>query len=134
MDLVVPFDRLEEAIEEDAERKVRKMLVSMFAHLDSASPIGRPELWESPAPEGYRPGMFKASWKVIIGKPSSDGEETSRRGKGDDSAIDRYKLGIETHILNNTPYAERLHEGWSTQAPIGWVDAALRAGIKYGSR
>lgn len=134
MDIYVPFDRLGDAVQDDIEKSIRKLIISIFSQVDVASPIGRPELWETPASPEYRPGWFKANWRVVFGNPPEQPLEKDARGKGDIAHGYKYEFGMVTHILNNTPYAQRLAEGWSTQAPIGWVETAIKAGIRYGTR
>jgi len=61
------------------------------------TPIGRPELWNTPAPKGYTPGQLRASWE-----------------------LEKHGLGSYT-ITNEQPYAFRVETGWSTQAPTGMM-------------
>lgn len=134
MNIVVPLNALGDAVEKDIEKKTRKLIVSIFANLDVASPIGRPELWLSAPSKDYRPGWFKANWKIVAGHPDGSPADPERRGKGSDGQAKLFKIGMDMHILNNAPYAERLGKGWSTQAPLGWLDIAIKAGIRYGTR
>lgn len=133
MDIIVPFDQLGNAINDDVEQNVRKVIVSIFAQLDSESPIGHPELWKRGRSKHYRPGWFKANWKVVYGPNKGDAENISKRGKGNDN-VTEFKMGMETHIVNNVPYAERLGKGWSKQAPTGWILNAITIGIRNALR
>ncbi len=44
--------------------------------------------------------------------------------------INRYKAGEgkSLHIFNAAPYIRRLNEGWSKQAPAGFIEAAIQRG------
>lgn len=44
--------------------------------------------------------------------------------------IGRYKAGEgnSLHIFNAAPYIRRLNEGWSKQAPAGFIEAAIQRG------
>lgn len=44
------------------------------------------------------------------------------------SAIGANKNGQDIYISNNLPYIQRLNEGWSDQAPAGFIQAAVLAG------
>ena len=129
-DIFVPIDKLGEAIEDDAEKKVRKIILAVFANLDSASPLGRPELWQGKKPVDYRPGWFKANWHVLLFRKTA-GQPVPENARGNITpSLKLYKLGKQAAIINNAPYAERLGEGYSSQAPIGWIDAAIKSGVK----
>jgi len=55
------------------------------------------------------------------------GGSTFNKGKG---RVDKSKPGKKIFITNNLPYAKRLNEGWSTQAPANFVQAAIRRALK----
>ncbi len=66
------------------------------------TPVGNPSLWQFPAPKGYTPGYLKSNWKLT-------------------------KLSKEIILSNDAPYALRVENGWSSQAPSGmlrraWMD------------
>lgn len=77
--------------------------------IEKRTPIGRPELWNYPAPPGYVPGTLRASW-VMEQYP----------GNG----------GLTITISNDQPYAERVEYGWSTQAPEGMMRVSA---MEWGS-
>lgn len=76
------------------------------------------------APAGYRPGMFRASNFVSIGAPTS-----AVASEPDPNGGATLSAGTQTimqspafpviYIQNNLPYAKRLEDGHSTQAPQG---------------
>jgi hypothetical protein len=91
------------------------------------SPVGDPALWQSgKAPADYEGGQFKANWNYAEGSPNTattnaidpDGGATLDRivGSIPDDAAGRLHF-----ITNSLPYAKRIEDGWSTQAPAGVV-------------
>ncbi len=77
-------------------------------------------------------GHFKGNWLVAIGfKPRRDTTERVDKGgsstvSGGLSVISRQSGFASIWISNNLPYGERLNAGHSTQAPAGFVEAAVR--------
>lgn len=46
------------------------------------------------------------------------------------AAADNYRGGSYIAIVNNSPYIQRLNNGWSAQAPSAFVQLAVMAGIR----
>ncbi len=103
------------------------------------SPVGNPSLWQNPvAPPGYVGGHFRRNWIVSIGGfnetevegVDQTGASTAAIAKGQ---INRYtsrrRVGPNLVIQNNVPYANRLANGWSSQAATGWIDRAIDLGL-----
>lgn len=44
------------------------------------------------------------------------------------SVLKANKAGASVYISNNLPYIQRLNEGWSDQAPAGFIQAAVLTG------
>ncbi|MDC5428154.1 HK97 gp10 family phage protein [Acinetobacter baumannii] len=65
-------------------------------------------------------GAYRASHMVSIGSGDYGVREPSTNAV-QDAAIQavKFKLGSLIYIQNNQPYAERLENGWSDQAPQG---------------
>lgn len=71
-------------------------------------------------------GRFRGNWQTSANSPESgtlnvidkSGVETILRGK---NAANQLKSGQVSYVVNNLPYAERLENGWSQQAPQGMV-------------
>jgi hypothetical protein len=91
------------------------------------SPVGNPSLWKEPRP-GYVGGRFKGNWFVSLQSPvgtvtpgvDPNGGETISRGQ---AVIAGYPSNSfpSIYLQNNLPYAERLENGYSSQAPGGMV-------------
>lgn len=82
-------------------------------------------------------GRARANWQVGLGRapsgtlaaPGSAGEGTSNALNAAQAAIASYHGGVDIHISNNLPYIEALNNGHSSQAPSGYVERAIVAGI-----
>jgi len=80
-------------------------------------------------------GRFKANWRIGIASPDSrptrrtdkGGGRTFREGEG---KIKKAKQGSTLFISNNLPYAKRLNEGSSTQAPANFVEQAIKQAVE----
>lgn len=88
-------------------------------------------------------GRARSNWQVGLNQepegvrePYVEGKEGSTGGPNAQAAIDearreisKYKRGQEINITNNLPYIERLNNGHSAQAPAGFVQKAIHAGL-----
>lgn len=116
----------------NAEQVVRAASVELFAAVVMRSPVGSPDLWQSPPPPGYVGGRFRGNWQVSLGSPSTavlntidkTGAATIAAGEG---VISSYDSSIpRIWFSNNLPYAYRLeYESWSSQAPAGMVRVSI---------
>lgn len=105
---------------------LRKVALDMFTEVILKSPVGNPSLWKHAAPPGYSGGQFRANWQVAIGNiPSgtlqledASGTATISKAQAEVSGL---QMGQTIWLVNNLPYAQRLEDGWSTQAPEGMV-------------
>ena len=113
---------------------------AILRNLIFGSPVGDPTRWQNPAgaPPGYVGGHFRRNWLVSIGGFNETeiegvdpgGAATAAAGKREiDQYTRRRRLGPNLVIQNNVPYANRLANGWSTQAPAGWVDRQIDAAL-----
>lgn len=80
-------------------------------------------------------GRFKANWRVGIASPET--RPTGKRDKGGGNTfnegatkIKQAKRGTTLFISNNLPYARRLNEGWSQQAPANFVEQAIKKSVE----
>lgn len=88
-------------------------------------------------------GRARSNWQVELDQPAqgtidayAPGKEGSTKGPNAQAAIAQgqqvvaaYKPGQVIHITNNLAYIGRLNEGHSAQAPAGFVEAAVLAGV-----
>ena len=130
---------------EKANTVVRKVVLDVGVSVVTKSPVGDPEYWlfnrgtsESPdyvhylayrdPPEGYVGGHFRANWQYGDGA-QPDGEVSSVDASPGGSVtigaivskLPKEAAGKIHYLVNNLPYALRLEDGWSRQAPAGMV-------------
>lgn len=71
-------------------------------------------------------GRFRGNWQVSANQPESGTLDTIDKsgvatiGLGTSKA-NQLQAGQVSYVVNNLPYAERLENGWSQQAPQGMV-------------
>jgi hypothetical protein len=112
---------------------------AILRNLIFGSPVGNPSLWQNPnPPPGYVGGHFRRNWQVSIGGFNETeisgidpaGAATAAGGKNKiDAFVRRGKPGPNLVIQNNVPYANRLAQGHSAQAPAGWVNQQIDAAL-----
>lgn len=110
----------------DTDLVVRAITMKIDNKLVQRSPVGDAKYWKYKPPPGYTGGRFRANWQLSIGSPTAgvrdlidkDGSATiAAHG----SVISTAKAGDVIYLVNNLPYARRIEEGWSRQAPVGVV-------------
>lgn len=112
----------------NADRLVRRCALATDAAVVIATPVDT--------------GRARANWQVeigqaasgVIGDPNNKKETFDKSGQGAISegrkVIETYKGGGSSiNLTNNLPYIERLNDGWSAQAPAGFVEKAVQVGI-----
>lgn len=109
-----------------AENVVNATLREMYQRIIDRTPVGDPSLWNYPAPKDYVPGTLKASWRLSINGVIRDtkGRFASASGFGNSGGISLKINGANKQsaaIYNPQPYAQRVEDGWSTQAPQGML-------------
>lgn len=110
----------------NVDRVVRKVILDIGSKIVLRSPVGDGNLWQSPPPPGYVGGRFRANWQYGYGqKPSDELAAIDPSGRSSINAIlggvSASKVEGTHYLVNNLPYAKRLEDGWSTQAPTGMV-------------
>lgn len=71
-------------------------------------------------------GQFRASWNLSLNGPDDrlpPQDRPAYPAPGDErlSALASLKVGDTVWLSNAQPYAQRLANGWSKQAPPGWL-------------
>lgn len=105
---------------------VRAITFKIDGRLGQRSPVGDATYWQHSPPKGYVGGRFRGNWQVGIGAPPAGtlavadptGATTIAAHAG---VIGSAKAGDVIYLVNNLPYARRIEEGWSRQAPVGLV-------------
>jgi hypothetical protein len=97
------------------EKLLRVAVLETDARLKAASPVDT--------------GRFRVSWQV--GENAAPGGQKPPGAYSGTPPLDRIgysreRLGNVYSVHNNLPYAERLAQGWSGQAPAGWVQGIAK--------
>ena len=100
------------ATSRELEAIVRKIALEMFSRIILRSPVDT--------------GRFRANWQVAIGSvPTGTLELEDKTGTATISKVQAATLSLNAGeritFVNNLPYAQRLEDGYSTQAPRGMV-------------
>lgn len=124
--------KIADGIQDNADRIVRKCALAVDAALVIATPVDT--------------GRARSNWQVSLDtpvtgtvEPYSPGNDGSTSGPNAQAAIAQGKATIGSYkgggannsinITNNLPYIGRLNEGYSAQAPAGFVEKAVMVGI-----
>lgn len=120
---------LGEAIESGARQVVNDVSDAVQQHVIEATPVSHLETGHS--------GRARNNWIATINSPSTrvdyDGpfDPTGRtQVEINQSVIESNKRGRPVYIANNLNYIGLLNEGFSSQAPEGFVQAAMLVGIR----
>lgn len=92
--------------------------------------IDRRVILESPVDTG----AARSNWLASIGSPIDSVAEIDIQGAINKGAAAISGAGdYETiYIANNLPYIQRLNEGWSEQAPSGYIDKIILEEVQRG--
>lgn len=109
-----------------AEARARKIALEIFVGVVEMSPVDT--------------GQFKGNWVVKTPVFTPEVLEILDKRWGETIAAGiaslrlwQYREGHSVWIANNLPYAQRIENGWSTQAPAGVVGVTMaRLSAKYG--
>jgi len=108
-------------VDRNASRIVRKVALAVDATVVLATPVDT--------------GRARANWQVGLDQPVTGWEEKySPSGRESIDAarqqIDRYtSQNTSLNITNNLPYIGKLNDGYSAQAPSGFVEQAVMIGV-----
>jgi hypothetical protein len=97
------------------EKLLRVAVLETDSRLKQASPVDT--------------GRFRVSWQV--GENAAPGGQKPPGTYTGTPPLDRIgysreRIGNVYSVHNNLPYAERLAQGWSGQAPAGWVQGVAK--------
>lgn len=116
-----------------------RVMAETLSGLVLANPVGNPDRWQRPR-KGYVGGHSRRNWQVSLtpeAVPEIAGVDPSGRMATDQgyaaiAALPMAQPGrlastgtTRAYLVNVVPYMERLNQGWSRQAPAGWIDAVL---------
>ena len=111
------------------------------AALTMGTPVGNPSLWQGSAPPGYVGGTARRNWRASLNVPLEDTVDgVDQSGQATLNEQERVIAGftwpgnMSIWITNNLPYILPLNDGWSTQAPAGFIEAAVRSAEDHINR
>lgn len=109
---------------------VRKTVLEIGSRLVEKSPVGDASYWKFPPSAGYVGGRFRANWQYGFGAlpagdlPSVDATGAASNGRIAAGLSAAPTAGIH-YLTNNLPYARRIEDGWSRQAPNGVLGTTI---------
>jgi len=103
--------------ERKMDQAVRKIALEMFSRVILRSPVDT--------------GRFRGNWQVAIGSvPSGTLDLNDASGTATVSKATAATAGVQSgdviYLVNNLPYAQRLEDGYSKQAPTGMVGLSVQ--------
>lgn len=126
MSLIDDLKRITTKQKETLDLVTRKIVLDIGTRLVELSPVGDATVWKSPPPAGYTGGRFRANWQYSYGQiVQGDLPDIDPSGSVSTTRIFKGVSGNPTagvhYLVNNLPYAQRLEDGWSQQAPRGMI-------------
>lgn len=124
------FKQAQERITADMEKRIRAGALQLFASVIERTPVGNPDLWQTPAPPGYIGGTARGNWQTTLGAPATGaiGHRSEQQAMSEASLTTaRYTLADTLYLANNLPYIQRLEDGYSGQAPAGMVAVSVNS-------
>lgn len=109
-----------------ADDAIGLTVIKIAAELDRRSPVGDASYWKNPPPKGYIGGHFRANWQLGVGvRPVAEVKGVDPSGTATQgriiASVPEQASGKVYWLANNAPYAMRLEQGHSRQAPQGLV-------------
>ncbi len=126
MTFSIDLAKFAEKAKGNMETVVRVSVIEIGNKIIDRSPVGDATAWKNPPPAGYVGGRFRGNWQYGFNSaPSGDFDTIDKSG---DVSRQRIQVGITSnpvvgihYLTNNLPYAQRLEDGYSKQAPSGMV-------------
>lgn len=114
------------------ERLVKDSIFELGRRINEYSPVGDARYWQSPPPSGYVGGHYRRNWQYgFNSEPVGELDGTTNDFVGRLQVELTHFSGVH-YIYNNVPYAQRIENGWSRQAP-GPHAVAGRAVQSFGA-
>lgn len=130
------MERLSADVTKKATVLLRKSALAVLRFVVLGTPVGNKSLWLEPnkAPVAYVGGRARANWLVAINGPANGPVQAIDAGGGGtisagESVINTARHYDAIHLTNNLPYIIPLNDGHSRQAPAGFIDTAVIAGM-----
>lgn len=116
---------LAQGVELNSGSALQDALGTALVVLVRSTPVGGPPT----SPKDPHPGLARSNWQIARGSaraiaPAASEGEAIARGL---AIIRSFRADEDAIISNPVPYINRLNDGSSTQAPAGFVNAAISA-------
>ena len=106
-----------------ADALTRKVAIAALSTVSSETPLDT--------------GRARSNWLVGLGAPRREMIPTFGKEVAASTAlalgmavISGYRKEQAIYITNNLPYIRRLNDGWSAQAPSGYVETAVMVAVR----
>lgn len=118
----IPLAQLAAKMKLDVETVARKSTLDVFRAVALRSPVDT--------------GRFRANWNVSYGVPDTTTTASTDQTRANREAAKALTLplGSVTYMVNALPYAAKLENGYSKQAPIGFVKLSALEFSEYVQR
>ena len=111
---------------EKSDLLVGSTVIRVSGELDRRSPVGDASYWKHKPPKGYVGGRFRGSWNLGVDAIPPNFETIDPTGAETQgriiATVPQQAAGKVYYLVNQVPYAQRIEEGWSRQAPQGLVE------------
>lgn len=128
------IDEIAFNVPKNANKMVRAVALSVDKYVVLATPVDT--------------GRARSNWQVSLNnaimtqrEPYSHGKDGSTVGPNTSAALQQCadtvaqrKDGEDVYITNNLDYITKLNDGWSRQAPAGFVQASVIVGVRAARR
>jgi hypothetical protein len=112
MSFTLHLKKLTEKSSANADAVAKKVIIDVFSSVVEKSPVDK--------------GTFRGNWQLGFGEVDANiqspddksGSDTIAKANSELTKFDSKKI---TYISNSLPYAQRLENGYSNQAPQGMV-------------
>lgn len=117
MTFALDLSRLCEKAKGEVELAMRKIMLELFQNVILKSPVDT--------------GRFRANWQVGYSSPNlsitdqTDISGSTAIGRMTQQVVSASLDGKSIFLTNSLPYAHRLENGWSKQAPSGMVRLSM---------
>jgi hypothetical protein len=129
------MNKLADKVAQGGPALQRKTALAILRNVILGTPVGNKQIWLEPgkARVGYVGGRARANWFVGVGSANGDTTETEDPAgqatiSAGQSTIESHTKG-DIHLTNNLPYIIPLNNGHSHQAPAGFIEQAVDAGV-----
>jgi len=114
----------------DLDTTIRNVVKGIAKIIDQRSPVADSDYWKKQPKEHIIGGHYRMNNQYQFGSPATDeivGQDPtgSISLRAIEEAVDAAPAAGVHYLSNNVPYARRIEDGWSNQAPKGVYELAI---------